>query len=335
MNGHTCPECGTDRGATSDDGRPGCGCGGEPTAEDFSPLRIRPYVTLHGPPESEHDGGVVSTRPLGVLSGPPGSGPEVGSWREGSQDSQYSQYGSPGDADDADDTDTVFALGSGQGRASRRREQRKGPAMWLAVGAAVVAVVGTAAFAGGLFSGSDEQEFALPDLATGPPAPSGAAEATASTASTASATESGAASFVPAPSASASASGIAVASASASRSAGASSAALPGSSEQTTAASTAAAPTAAATTAAVEQAPEQPAAGGPVLSRGDRGPEVVELQNRLAQAQFYDGPENGRFNDRLEQALRAYQSSYNIQGDPEGTYGPNTRRALEAETQEP
>ncbi|MET9516460.1 peptidoglycan-binding domain-containing protein [Streptomyces sp. NPDC002994] len=333
MNGHTCPECGTDRGAASDDGRPGCGCGGEPTAEDFSPLRIRPYVTLHGQPESqagavppypEQDGGVAVTRPLGVLSGPPGSGPEPGSWQEGSQ------YGSP---DDAGESDAVYALGSAQGRVARRREQqRKGPALWLAVGAAVVAVVGTAAFAGGLFSGSDEQEFALPDLATGPPAPSGSPEASASKAS---ATESGAASFAPAPSASASTSGSAVASASASRSADASLAALPGSSEPTTAASAAAAPTAEATADAVEQAPEQPAADGPVLSRGDRGPEVVELQNRLAQAQFYDGPDNGRFNDRLEQALRDYQSSYNIQGDPEGTYGPNTRRALEAQTQEP
>lgn len=76
MTGHVCPECGTDdratdawdggphgRPATGPGGRPGagpgCGCAERAArraaeraetaaAEDFDPLRIRPYVTLGG-----------------------------------------------------------------------------------------------------------------------------------------------------------------------------------------------------------------------------------------------------------------------------------------------
>ncbi|MGX1884619.1 peptidoglycan-binding protein [Streptomyces sp. NPDC055287] len=343
MNGHACPECGTDRGAASNDGRPGCGCA-ERAAEDFSPLRIRPYVTLHGPPETggratppypEHDCAAAVTRALGVLGGPAGNGPGPEGGQEDGATAAMAAVplpgAGPGSAFDseypsADTAEDLYAFGSGQGRAARRREQRKGPSLWLAVGAAVVAVVGTAAFAGGLFSGSDEQEFALPDIATSPPAPSGTPETSASKGP-----ESAAASHAPGPSATASSPGAATGSAPAS--AGASPGIGAGSSEPGTA-TPSSAPSTAENTGTVKQAPEPPA-GGAVLSRGDRGPEVAELQDRLAQAQFYNGPDNGQFNDRVEQALRAYQSSHDIQGDPAGTYGPHTRSALEAETREP
>ncbi|RRR69494.1 peptidoglycan-binding protein, partial [Streptomyces sp. RP5T] len=55
-NGHTCPECGAPRGV---DNTPSCGCTQRASdalrdartaqaaaAEDFDPLRIRPYVEL-------------------------------------------------------------------------------------------------------------------------------------------------------------------------------------------------------------------------------------------------------------------------------------------------
>ncbi|SED47559.1 peptidoglycan-binding protein [Streptomyces sp. TLI_105] len=47
MTGHVCPECGVHR--------PGCACAraAEAAAEDFDPLRIRPYVTLDSPEGSE------------------------------------------------------------------------------------------------------------------------------------------------------------------------------------------------------------------------------------------------------------------------------------------
>ncbi|MEU7386181.1 peptidoglycan-binding domain-containing protein [Streptomyces tanashiensis] len=56
MTGHACPECGVHR--------PGCACtraaekaAETAAAEDFDPLRIRPYVTLDAPAEPEGPGG--------------------------------------------------------------------------------------------------------------------------------------------------------------------------------------------------------------------------------------------------------------------------------------
>lgn len=56
MTGHVCPECGVHR--------PGCACARAAekvaevaAAEDFDPLRIRPYVTLDAPAEPEGPGG--------------------------------------------------------------------------------------------------------------------------------------------------------------------------------------------------------------------------------------------------------------------------------------
>ncbi|MET9508947.1 peptidoglycan-binding domain-containing protein [Streptomyces flavidovirens] len=363
MSGHICPECGTDRGAASEDGRPGCGCAERAAeavraersaevaaAEDFNPLRIRPYVTLQGPetdgtpappPYAEHErerqperarqleDDAAATLVLGVVRGPVG-GPGAGS---GAGDDvtvamrAVPQSGPPPGA------------GPGHGFGPEEppvplRKQRTGPGLWLAVGAAAVAVVGTAAFAGGLFSGSEELDRALPDTVTGAPSASDAPEASASEsgAGSQSATPSASAAASASASVSASASASVSASASPSRSAGASASVGPGSSKRA-APVISAAPSTAQATGTVEQSP-QPAAGA-VLSRGDRGPEVAELQNRLAQLRLYAGPENGRFNGRVEEAVRTYQSYRYIQGDPEGTYGPHTRRALEAETREP
>ncbi|MEG9552274.1 peptidoglycan-binding domain-containing protein, partial [Streptomyces baarnensis] len=71
---------------------------------------------------------------------------------------------------------------------------------------------------------------------------------------------------------------------------------------------------------------------GPSLRPGDRGPEVAELQNRLMEVWLYSGPSDANYNGRVENAVAVYQSYKAIQGDPAGVYGPNTRRALEAET---
>ncbi|OEJ27069.1 hypothetical protein BGM19_13215 [Streptomyces agglomeratus] len=371
MNGHICPECGTDRGAASEDGRPGCGCAewaaeaaraersAEAAAADFHPLRIRPYVTFEGPDsphapaapgmpgahdgyaslppspsaqpyaEGEPDGG-AATMTLGVVRGPESGAGEGREYRSGSVSGSDFDSGSGSDSGFGNGYELDFERGS----AAPLPEQRRGPAVWLAVGAAAVAVVGIAAFAGGLFSEADERDRALPDMVTGAPSVSDAPEASASR------TGAGSPSALPSASASASASASGSASASASVSASASPAvagasavgALPGSSKS-------AAPTAAVSastvraTDAVEQSPEP--AAGTVLSRGARGPEVTELQDRLAQVWLYNGPRNGRFNERVEEAVRTYQSYKSIEGDPEGTYGPHTRRALEAETQEP
>ncbi|MFF0061764.1 peptidoglycan-binding protein [Streptomyces sp. NPDC005279] len=71
------------------------------------------------------------------------------------------------------------------------------------------------------------------------------------------------------------------------------------------------------------------------MRSGDSGPEVTELQQRLAEASLYTGPVDGTYSESVEDAVRAFQRDRHVRGDPRGTYGPNTRRALEAETQEP
>ncbi|WP_274557870.1 peptidoglycan-binding domain-containing protein [Streptomyces spiramyceticus] len=327
MNGHICPECGTDRGSTSDDGRPGCECAertaeavrAERTAqvaaaEDFNPLRIRPYVTLEEPAPGEApprpvvaylDGDAAVTMPLGVVSGS-GAEPDGTAAMDAVNDPANDPFAFP----------SPFEEPSGH-----PRQRRRPAALWLAVGTAAVAVVGTAAFAGGVFTGVEEEERALPDTVTSAPSASDGPERSAS--------ESAAESKSPSASASTSTSPSATPSPSASLTASAGPS--PSSSRPVTA-TPSATPSTARATGAVEEEPET---SGVTLSRGDRGPEVVELQDRLSQIRLYSGPENGHFSERVEDSVRTFQSYMSVEGDPEGTYGPNTRRALEAQTEEP
>ncbi|WP_181018904.1 peptidoglycan-binding domain-containing protein, partial [Streptomyces fradiae] len=71
---------------------------------------------------------------------------------------------------------------------------------------------------------------------------------------------------------------------------------------------------------------------GATLSRGDRGEEVLGLQQRLRSIGFYDNAMNGRYDKNVERAVAAYQQRRGIGGDSPGVYGPETRRALEGET---
>ncbi|MFC8537390.1 peptidoglycan-binding protein [Streptomyces sp. NPDC057249] len=345
MAGHICPECGTE---SRPGAGPGCACAGWDTgaqpyatdperaaeqqriadehhagrsaemaaAEDFDPLRIRPYVTLGDgtatapaapPPGAPQvygpEGDAATTMPLFLdPSGPPPDG------------------GAP-----ADEAGTALLLTGPDPVAPRRRK----PFAAVIAGAAVVAVVGTAAFVGGLFNGDGGGEAdldqALPSTVTSLPEESD--EAAPSASSSASASPSRSASPTSSASASASPSTSASASASPSRSATASSSA-PG-------AGTAASPSAAASSSGpaegVAPPPESPDDEG-TLRRGDQGPEVAELQNRLREAWVYNGPVDSAYGERTERAVSDLQTWWNIEGDPEGVYGPNTRSALEART---
>jgi peptidoglycan hydrolase-like protein with peptidoglycan-binding domain len=62
---------------------------------------------------------------------------------------------------------------------------------------------------------------------------------------------------------------------------------------------------------------------------------VTELQLRLRQVYLYSGEADGVFGSQVEDAVRTYQLSRNVQGDEPGVYGPATRARLESETQEP
>ncbi|GAB2827282.1 hypothetical protein GCM10027091_67410 [Streptomyces daliensis] len=80
--------------------------------------------------------------------------------------------------------------------------------------------------------------------------------------------------------------------------------------------------------------PSRERPSGPTLRAGDSGPEVSELQRRLKQAGYLDAeaPEDGNYSTTVTEAVVRYQYARHITGDPDGEYGPYTRRELEAET---
>ncbi len=66
---------------------------------------------------------------------------------------------------------------------------------------------------------------------------------------------------------------------------------------------------------------------------GSVGPEVLKLQTRLAELDFYRGPLDSRFGGGTEAAVRAFQTSEGL--DVDGIIGPNTWAALFAEKKPP
>jgi peptidoglycan hydrolase-like protein with peptidoglycan-binding domain len=94
-------------------------------------------------------------------------------------------------------------------------------------------------------------------------------------------------------------------------------------------------PSSAAATATVAPGPTASSGRPPVLSLGDQGPEVVELQLRLRQVGMYGGEADGDFDQQVQSAVRSYQVSRFVLQDESGVYGNATRAALESETSEP
>jgi len=372
MTGHACPECGRrTAGEPGTEHRVPCRCGTDTgatpltgdelraarsaemaAAEDFDPLRIRPYVTLGdasagegggaGDGDAPGDGGsgqgdAATTMPLhlGVGTGSDadsrtgmGTGPGPGAAHPPAADESRRRTASPGagahpGAGPTTGTGPDFSTPPAAPDPVQPRRRR--PFAALAVGAAVAAVVGTAAFAGGLFDRDGSQKEALPEATTSAPdtADEPAAASVAPSPSP-SAAPSRTASASPTPSAS---------SASPSPSASPSESAEPSPTASAPATPTPGAPSASATGDAPPPSAAPPAELAPSsLRRGDRGPQVAVLQNRLAEVWLYHGDADGNFSERVENAVRVYQSYKAIQGDPAGVYGPETRRALEAET---
>ncbi|WP_123439724.1 peptidoglycan-binding protein [Streptomyces sp. PanSC9] len=89
------------------------------------------------------------------------------------------------------------------------------------------------------------------------------------------------------------------------------------------------------TTATISASPLGTPVPAPVLRRGDKGPEVTELQQRLRQLNLYVGEVDGVFTRSVEDGVRTYQLARGITGDDFGVYGPPTRASLEAETSQP
>ncbi|NEB02568.1 peptidoglycan-binding domain-containing protein [Streptomyces sp. SID13726] len=312
-NGHQCPECGAPRGA---DNTPSCGCTQRASdalreartaeaaaAEDFDPLRIRPYVELEGENSAPAATDVVpvvsdATMPLRAVPAPPASV-------------------------DPSPFDTEAAPLSGE-----KRPRRRG-LLLAATAGAVVAVVAAAGFASGLFAyeppsrdsaGPGDLRPAVPDMTTT------AASASPSTA------------VVPSAPVSPSS-----ASPSAAGSAGPSGSPSPSPSGASPTPSLSAEPSVTPTASSATEGPASQSdaereAVPPALRRGSEGPEVVELELRLAQVtqpQLYTRKASGHYNEGVEDAVSRYQWARGIQPAEYGVYDLVTRERLESETTEP
>ncbi|MFF3327413.1 peptidoglycan-binding protein [Streptomyces sp. NPDC002889] len=287
-------------------------------AEEFDPLRIRPYVTLEGmraeaagPPPAPIPQAVTQVQ-VPVPAGGPGPLPDL--------------VNEP----DTQELELVRVARAGQHAAPPRRSRAF---TGLMAGAAAVAVAGTVAFAGGLFSGDGESERAAPDsratatsVSLGPGLPSASVSGSAASPSVSATSSSPSSSSS---SSSAPASGPASGSAAASRSAAGT---APGGSGPADPSSVA--PSTTVATASALQAPSRQSSRD-TLRPGDSGPAVEDLQLRLEQLRLYEGPFDGEYDGEVEDAVRRYQWARGIDRDPEGVYGKHTRRALESETRQP
>ncbi|MCI3226145.1 peptidoglycan-binding protein [Streptomyces sp. NP-1717] len=162
MTGQHCPECGTPRDAY---GRSGAGCdcperAATATAEGFDPLRIRPYVALEDPNDA--------VPPVPAPAPPP---PPLVHDATPSIPPPPPLYG--GDRSEGDDPAETMRLSlpglrtTGPRPAVEPKPGGRRTFAMVALTAAAVAVIGTASFAGGLFTGDDGGDEATSDLNSG------------------------------------------------------------------------------------------------------------------------------------------------------------------------
>ncbi|MFH8710277.1 peptidoglycan-binding protein [Streptomyces zaomyceticus] len=394
MTGHACPECGVQR--------PGCACAQAEiaAAEDFDPLRIRPYVTLDAPGDVPGGADGVAGGIAGGVADPASGGAATGSYAAGGT-SSYGADDPPTaqlaairpDQGPVDMTAPMPAVGATQGaQGAQLTHGTQGPqgpqgalgsqrAPWAGTGAgagypgafhpegdpsetmplllrgagdvppppghesgrgrgrgrgrgamvaavAAVAVAGTAALAAAMLGGGDDSDnrAAVPEVTTSASLNLGVSEAPSPSAKSPEPTSSSPTpretSSSPTPSSTPSATGT---TASASTTGAATPSVDPSS---TTNAPTTPPPATKTPPAASPEGEEE----GITLSLGSTGQEVRELQRRLTAVWVYDGRINGRYDEEVRDAVARYQSWRYIPDDPEGVYGPDTRRILEENT---
>ncbi|MFJ4789584.1 peptidoglycan-binding protein [Streptomyces sp. NPDC088794] len=317
--GHECPECGAPRGA---DNTPSCGCTQRASdalrdartaeaaaAEDFDPLRIRPYVELTG------EGGTGSEGREAVPPAPPPVTP--------APSALPADETVPLQAVDATSLlpplPPVPSMDEPEAEEGVRPVRRRRTVL-LAAGGAVVAVVAATGLASGFLS---YQTPSRDDAASGGVRAS--VPASSATASVSPSEETGS----PSPTTSSPSPSVSTSpTPSTSPSATAVSPRPTRSTEPTHTPSTVGA------TGTIQEG------GGdsttpPVLRRGDHGAEVVELQERLGQLNLYIGKDDGDFSTSVESSVRTFQVARGITGDESGVYGAATRAKLESETTEP
>ncbi|WP_018087985.1 peptidoglycan-binding domain-containing protein [Streptomyces sp. FxanaC1] len=351
MTAQTCPHC---RAPVRGGGRPSCLCAAV-GADDFDPLRIRPYVSLPdgdaGGGEADDDGGdhggasgTGTGTGRGDLLDLPGvdaavhraDGPSTATGpplANGPSDATASPLApapsATGPAEPlaprmrrrpspasrtfhASEEERPTEEPPGRSPASLRRK-RLLPAVLLTAGAAVAAtavLIGTDAFSDGTRTratapgrGTASPSAALPTSDASAPAPSGPASPTPARSASPDATAPEATmrpyrTPAPRPPAPTRASGS-------------------------------------VSDAPATHAPSAPPTGPLVLREGAGGPEVRELQGRLRQVAVYPGPDDGRYDADVRDAVSRYQRAYGVAGDPDGVYGAVTRASLESRTHEP
>lgn len=307
-----CPECGTPRPA---DGSLACSCARRASdahraartaeaaaAEDFDPVRIRPFVEIGDEPPGEPADGPEGTQPPPL----PSSLSEAEEPSAPSTTGPAEQTAAPHLHEPAPPPSDAVT-----GNPSRRRP------VLLAIGvSAAAAVLLTGCLVGGLHwydsperddSHSGGVRAGLPDgqpTGTDPssPAPSRPTSSEQPTPSSSPSPDTTSTTDLPTPTTG------------------------PASPTGTTSS------TAGATARPPASAPEDAA---PVLRLGDQGPEVTELQLRLRQTGFYDGEADGTYDRDVENAVRGYQLTRVVLADEPGVYGSATRASLESETSQP
>ncbi|WP_327716829.1 peptidoglycan-binding protein [Streptomyces sp. NBC_00490] len=310
-HGHLCPECGAPRGT---DNTPSCGCTQRASdalrdartaeaaaAEDFDPLRIRPYVELEGeaPAGSATEaatGAADMTMPLRAVPGPVPSTRDL---------SLFEGAGREGEGvDDFDD------------------EPRRRPRSTVLLGAAggLVAVIAAAGLASGMFSyDTPTRDGALPqEVRASVPDASPTTEAASQSPTT---TAPRPTAVPPPPSASITRSP--------------SPTPTPTTASPTPSRSATSPTTSPATPPTADDASDARESTPPVLRRGSEGDEVLELERRLTQLGLYTRKASGHYNEGVEDAVTRYQWARGIQTDEQGVYDLPTRERLESETQEP
>jgi hypothetical protein len=359
-NGHLCPECGAPRAA---DNTPSCGCTQRASdalrdartaqaaaAEDFDPLRIRPYVELEGeggggtpegaagatgsagpegpaepsePSEPLEPFGADVTMPLRPVAAelptplaPPAPEPST-------RDLRLFDGAGPTAGPDGVGNDDFGGFSGFDGFDDEPRRPRR--TLLLGAAGGLVAVIAAAGLASGFFSyESPTRDSALPEevrasvpdasTSTASASPSRSAASASPTTTAPSAATSTSPSASPSPSRSS-------ASPSASRSTGPTA-------TQSASASASASGAAGNSDSARESTP-------PVLRRGSDGAEVVELELRLTQLNLYTREASGHYNEGVQDAVSRYQWARGIQVAEYGVYDLVTRERLESETQEP
>lgn len=305
-NDPACPECDTPRAA---DGTPACSCARRASearrdartadaaaAEDFDPVRIRPFVEL----------GDDNARTPEAAGAPPATTAAVPQEAGNSTGKENGSDGSPTSPPTAESAPGEPPVVAPDGRRRRRRT------LLITGAGATAAALLTGAFLGGLFRyDRPSRDDSLSDDVRAP-VPAGSTDDGTSPEGRSAGTASASPAARPTPSPATTPAGES-----------------PTPSRSATPTVSPSSPSAAAAT------PSAPQEQNPILRFGDGGPEVTELQLRLRQIGYYAGDIDGDYDREVEGAVRAYQLTRVILGDESGVYGTATRQSLESETSEP